>query len=85
VVNQVMPDRGNIFQNWTDNCSIEVKKLVLWNPRSLKLFEEIERQCCISNQILPCTYIQHTANYMVGMFCFISGIFLPKVIKIGPS
>jgi len=46
VVNQVMPDRGNIFQNWTDNCSIEVKKLVLWNPRSLKLFEEIEPLTC---------------------------------------
>jgi len=45
-VNQVMPDRSSVFQNWADNWSVEIKKLVSWNPRCLKLFEEIEPFTC---------------------------------------
>jgi len=40
-VNEVMPGRRSVFENWADYCSVEMEKLFLWNSRSLKLFREI--------------------------------------------
>jgi len=37
-VDEVMPDRCSVF-DWADYCDIEMEKLVLWNFRSLKLFQ----------------------------------------------
>ena len=42
VVNEVMPGRRSVFENWADYCSVEMKKLFIWNYGSLKLLQEIE-------------------------------------------
>ena len=36
-VNEVMPGRRSVFKNWSDYCSVEMEKLLIWNSRSLKL------------------------------------------------
>jgi len=41
-VNEVMPGRRSIFENWADYCSVEMEKLFIWKSRSLKLLQEIE-------------------------------------------
>ena len=41
-VNEVMPDRRSVFENWADYCSVEMEKLFIWNFRALKLLQEIE-------------------------------------------
>jgi len=41
-VNEVMPGRRCVFENWADHCSVEMEKLFIRNSRSLKLLQEIE-------------------------------------------
>ena len=41
-VNEVMPGRRSVFENWADYCSVEMEKLFVWNSRSLELLQEIE-------------------------------------------
>ena len=41
-VNEVMPGRRSVFENWADYCSVEMEKLFTWNSRSLELLQEIE-------------------------------------------
>jgi len=41
-MNEVMLDWRSIFNNWADYCSIKMEKLVLWDPRRLKLLHEIQ-------------------------------------------
>ena len=41
-VNEVMPGRRSVIENWADYCSVEMEKLFIWNSRSLKLLQEIE-------------------------------------------
>ena len=55
----MMPDRSSIFQNWADNWSVEMKKLVLWNPCSLKLFEEIEPFTCFGGSLIVLMCMDH--------------------------
>jgi len=41
-VNEVMPGRRSVFENWADYCSVEMEKLFVWNSRSIKLLQPIE-------------------------------------------
>ena len=41
-INEVMPGRRSVFENWADYCSVEMEDLFIWNSRSLKLLQEIE-------------------------------------------
>jgi len=41
-LNEVMPGRRSVFENWVDYCSVEMEKLFIWNSRSLKVLQEIE-------------------------------------------
>ena len=41
-VNEVMPGRRSVFENWAGYCSVEMQKLFIWNSCSLKLLQEIE-------------------------------------------
>ena len=41
-VNEMMPGRRSVFENWADYCSVEMEKLFVGNSCSLELLQEIE-------------------------------------------
>jgi len=53
-VNEVMPGWRSIFKNWADYCSVEMEKLFIWNSRSLKLLQEIDRLLAFEVILLMC-------------------------------
>jgi len=42
-VNEVMPGRRSVFENWADHCSVEMEKPFVRNSRSLQLLQELSR------------------------------------------